>query len=159
MKVRGPLPGEQEHLVRLWLDSFWWSKYALKWRRPGGKVEYRTAHGKRLNRLFERSTVRVLSDDEGSILGFSVVEPGIVHYAMAKHSFHSQGVAEEVLTMLLREELQRPCLYTHELCEFRGAAGFTKRKDGSLSSSGFKTNLPIPTNWSYDPYAILDEAA
>lgn len=156
MKLRAILPGESPHIIRLWLDSFWWSKYAHRWRGPNGKALYRAKHGARLERLIERATVRVLSDDEGTIHGFAVVEPGIVHYAMAKRTFHERGVAEEVFRMMLGDELRQTCVYTHELPEFRGILGAHRTRDGRIRPSGYATNLPIPANWQFDEYAILE---
>lgn len=149
MKVRGPLPGELENVVDLWLASFWSSRYARdSYRFPGGKRKYLDAHGPRLLRICERSTVSVLCDEEreGAILALCVADGDVIHYVMAKRSLHGHRVSADAFRALLGKRLDRPCVYTHELCEFHD---YRKELDG----------LTIPNTWRYDPYALLDEAA
>lgn len=144
MKLRGMLPGEDKYLVKLWLESFWTSEYARRYRRPGGKRIYLQAHGERLHRILERADVRVACDpDEPSLVeAFAVVEPpNVVHWIGAKRYMHRAGASRALFELLLRPELANDCVYTHELVELRD---YAKYLDG----------FAVPSTWRLDEYAI-----
>jgi len=147
MKLRAVLPGEEPDIVNLWLSSFWSSAYAHRWRYPGGKKAYIATHGPRLIRICERADVSVLCDDEAerAILGFAVTEGDVIHYVMAKRSLHEHGVSADAFRLLLGERLSRPCVFSHELCEFRDYRSMLE-------------GLAIPSTWAWDPYSIEDAA-
>lgn len=134
-------------VVFLWLESFWRSRHGGGFRFDGGKSVYWEAHEPRVHRLLARSEVTIACDPQAPavIWAFSVCEGDTVHYVLAKRRFHREEISADMFRDLLGERLARPCVYTHELVEFRREE---VRKRG----------LEIPESWRLDPYLLMDAA-
>lgn len=147
-RIRGMVPEDTRDIIRLWLSSFWDSRYARRFHYPGGKRDYEAKHGARIRKLLERSDVRIACDpsDENIWYAFAVVEgASTVHYAFVKRSFHRNELSADLLRELLADRLDRACTYSHELCEFKKYEAYIQ-------------GLRIPDNWILDEYSWSEAA-
>lgn len=68
-------------------------------------------HHKVLDGIFDRNPevhLAVLPDDPDVVLGWSVTEPGLIHFVYVKPSFRKYGIATALL-----QHVQRPFIYSH----------------------------------------------
>jgi len=78
-----------------WFESYWKSTM-----RPLCLFEeYKAGQDARIRRLIEKSkaTVVYAAEIPDEILGFSVIEPGILHYAYVKVAYRRQRIAESLV--------------------------------------------------------------
>ncbi len=143
--LRDATEDDAHGIVALWLESAWRSRYGKRWHFDGGRSEFNDRHKPRLERVLERATVRLACDPEapGVFWAFAVTEPArdVVHYILAKRSFHRANVSAEMFRDLLGSMLIRPCTCTHELIEFQRA---------EVVAAG----LTMPPSWRLDEYAL-----
>lgn len=91
-----------------WLRSYQTSSLMTK---AIPKETFFGEHHKVIERILSRNpTVRlaVIPDDQDVVLGWSVTEPGIVHYVYVKPSFRKYGIARALL-----DHVERPFIYSH----------------------------------------------
>lgn len=91
-------------------------------------------HHKVIERILERAEVRlaVLPDDPSVVFGWSVTEPGCVHYVYVKPDFRRYGIARALLAHVAGE----PWRYSHSTYILRD----------------LRENKVIPDTVIYDPY-------
>lgn len=92
------------------------------------------AHHKVIERILERAEVRlaVLPDDPSVVFGWSVTEPGLVHYVYVKPDFRKYGIAKSLLAHVAGE----PWSYSHSTYILRE----------------LRENRVIPESVIYNPY-------
>lgn len=113
-----------------WLRSYQSSSLATK---HIGRDDFFAGHHLVLDRIFAREPIvrlAVMPESPEVVFGWSVTEPGLVHYVYVKPAFRRHGIAKALL-----DHVKQPFTYTHHTYILRD---LHKHVAGS----------------SYNPYAI-----
>lgn len=128
--LRAGLPEDHAFVFATWLRCY--KRNSLFARRISNETFFRWHHLV-IERILARSVIRVAhaADAPEVILGYSVSEPGVVHFVYVKGSFRKLGIA----TALLGHLDPNACVFTHW-------------------TDGWEHLLRKWPNAEYNPYAI-----
>lgn len=103
------LQGSEAHwpfVRKTWLLSYASSEFA----RSIPRGVFHTFHAMLADRILRRGELRIATpaEDDNVYLGYSVLEPGVLHYVYVKPQFRSLGIARRLM-----EGLPEQFRYTH----------------------------------------------
>lgn len=138
--LRPGAPSDHNFVRKMWLRSYADSAFARAmtpremWSRGQTAPTYWSGHHALVDALLARASLRVATwpEDTWTIVGFAVTEPDVVHYVYVANDYRKQGVARRLL------EPFDGCVRVRYSHRSRACAV-----------------LPIPSHWTYDPYAAF----
>jgi GNAT superfamily N-acetyltransferase len=97
-RIRPGLTSDEPYIFTTWLKSL---RYTNSWFKLIDQQSYFKTYHQVIERILERPTITVnvacLADDDDVILGYSVLEPQILHWVFVKEPWRRIGIASDLI--------------------------------------------------------------